>query len=99
MRVLDVAQGEPAREIGGGSVFRVAELEGAELLEIDLGAARGETLRVEIVDGDSPPLAELTLEAVVRQPVLVFAPPARAVWYTQLTQPTPWGVVIWVVGV
>ena len=79
MRVLDVAQGEPPREIGSASVFRVSELEGAELLEIDLGAARGETLRVEIVDGDSPPLAELTLEAVVRQPVLVFAPPDGAV--------------------
>lgn len=78
VRVLDIAQGEPPREIGSGTVFRVQELEGAELLEVDLSTARGETLRVEIVDGDSPALAELTLEAVVRQPVLVFAPSGPA---------------------
>lgn len=78
VRVVDVAQGEAPRELGHGTVFRVQELEGAELVEIDVRAARGESLRIEIEGGDSPPLARLRLEAVVRQPVLVFAPPHGA---------------------
>jgi hypothetical protein len=42
-------------------------------------AARGERLRIEIDDGDSPPLADLAFAAVVRQPSLIFAlPPAPA---------------------
>src|SRR5881398_2965235 len=38
-----------------------------------LGPARGERLRVEIVDGDSAPLDGLAFAAAVRQPSLVFS--------------------------
>lgn len=79
VRVLDVVRGEGAREIGRASVFRVQELEGAEQLEIEVGPARGETLRIEVADGDSPALDDLAFEAVVRQPVLVFSAPRTGV--------------------
>lgn len=75
VRVFDVIQGEAPRELGRGQLFRVRELQGAEVVELDVSAARGESLRLEVVDGDSPALAELTVEALVRQPVLLFARP------------------------
>lgn len=75
VRVLDLAQGQAPREIGRGEVFRVRELAGAEELAIELSPARGERLRVEVIDGDSPPLAELAFEGLVRQPMLLFSAP------------------------
>lgn len=72
VRVLDLAQGRAPREIGRGAIFRVRAIEGAERLEVDVERARGERLRIEITDGDSPPLADLSLSAIVRQPTLVF---------------------------
>jgi hypothetical protein len=42
-----------------------------EQREIVVRPARGERLRLEIDDGDSPPLDALTVSAVVRQPVLI----------------------------
>lgn len=75
VRVLDLAQGQAPREIGRGEVFRVRELAGAEELVVELSRARGERLRIEVIDGDSPPLAELAFEAMVRQPVLLFSAP------------------------
>lgn len=78
VRVLDLAQGRAPREIGQGIVFRVQELPGAEQTFLELSPARGERLRVEIADGDSPPLEALAFEAIVRQPTLVFAAPSTA---------------------
>jgi hypothetical protein len=75
VRVMDLAQGRAPREIGRGSVFRIREVEGAEQLEIDVAPAQGERLEIEVIDGDSPALRELAIEAVVRQPVLVFGAP------------------------
>lgn len=72
VRVLDLAQGRAARELGRGVVFRVASVAGAERLEIDVSRADGERIRIEIDDGDSPPLSSPGFEAVVRQPTLVF---------------------------
>ncbi|MEZ4337635.1 MAG: hypothetical protein R3B82_13535 [Sandaracinaceae bacterium] len=73
VRVLDLREGESAREVGRGAVFRVRELAGAERLEIDVGRAVGDRLRIEIDDGDSPALEGLRFEADVRQPALVLA--------------------------
>jgi len=65
--------------LGTGAVFRVAGLVPAGLHEVPVRGARGERLRVEIEDGDSPPLLDLAFAAVVRQPSLIFAlPPAPA---------------------
>ncbi len=75
LSVSDLRQGWGPSRLGGGSVYRVRELEGAETLEVPVEAAQGETLRVAIEDGDSPALADVRFEAVVRQPVLAFAAP------------------------
>lgn len=80
VRVHDVQQGRAAVEIAAADVFRVREIEGAEQLEIDLRRARGERLRVEIVDGDSPPLEGLEITAEVRAPALIFDPHAESLW-------------------
>jgi hypothetical protein len=53
-------------------VFRVTADPPVDRLEIDLAAASGAALRVEVDDGDSPPLEQLRFFAVVRRPVLVF---------------------------
>lgn len=75
VRVVDLAQGQAPREIGRGEIYRIRDLEGAELLTLDVGAAEGERLEIEVIDGDSPPLAGLGVEVVVRQPVLLFGAP------------------------
>lgn len=68
--------------LGWGSVRRLtgAVLAGAAGAgaadEIPLRTPRGERLRIEIADGDSPPLGDLAVFAAVRRPALVFALPA-----------------------
>jgi len=63
--------------IGGAAIFRVTGLVPIGVQEVPVRGARGERLRIEIDDGDSPPLADLAFSAVVRQPSLIFAlPPA-----------------------
>lgn len=76
--VSDVSAAYGTSQIGAGAVFRVREIEGGETLEIPVSPASGETLRVAITDGDSPPLDALAIEAVVRQPVLAFEVPEGA---------------------
>jgi len=80
VRVYDVQQGRAPVEIAAADVFRVREIAGAEQLEIDLRRARGERLRLEIVDGDSPPLSGLAITAEVRAPALIFDPLASELW-------------------
>ncbi len=58
---------------------RIAQrLESPQEIEIRLRPARGTGLEVVIHDGDSPPLADLEFQAVVRQPALVFSMPAAS---------------------
>ena len=77
--VRDLGQGAAGEVLATGRLWRVQAVAAVEALELSLSASRGERLRVEIDDGDSPPLAGLSFTAVVPQPVLVFsseAPPA-----------------------
>ena len=69
--VWDEGPGRDAQLVGRGTLFR---LPGAavEELEVGLEAVEGDRLRLEIDDGDSPPLADVRAVAVVRQPVLIF---------------------------
>ena len=63
--------------LGSAAIFRVAGLVPVGIQEVPVRGARGERLRIEIDDGDSPPLVDLAFAAVVRQPSLIFAlPPA-----------------------
>lgn len=59
--------------VGGGTVFRVPVREVATETDIALSPVRGDPLTVEIVDDDSPPLENLKISAIVRQPALLFA--------------------------
>jgi hypothetical protein len=70
--VFDELPGRADRRIASGRVFRVNALRGVQQLELDLQPASGSVLRLEIDDGDAPPLEMLTVSAVMRQPALVF---------------------------
>jgi hypothetical protein len=60
--------------LGGGPLVRLESVPGVEGLELPLRqAARGEKLLLEVADRDSPPLANLRVFALVKQPALVFA--------------------------
>jgi len=75
VRVWDERVGSSDELIGRGEAFRAQTHPPAELLEIPLQPARGEQLRLEIDDGDSPPLTELAVVGVLRRPLLVFSIP------------------------
>ena len=71
--VVDAGPRGGEADLGSGRLFRVQALVSVGVQEIDLRGARGDRLRVAIVDGDSPPLADLRFAAVIRQPSLIFA--------------------------
>lgn len=73
VRVSDIRRGTTERELASGQrVFRIAGGSDLQQLEIGIHPARGDLLRVTIDDGDSPPLADLVVSAVVPQPTLLF---------------------------
>ncbi len=80
--VFDEQPGRADRALGHGRVFRLdgggdgGGDGGRGHMHLPLRRARGATLRVEIEDGDSPPLEALRFHAVVRRPVLLFDLPA-----------------------
>jgi hypothetical protein len=89
--VWDEGPAGRATQIGSGTLRRLEGawrrhggerwLEGGpdtDQREVELLPARGERLRVEITDADSPPLDALGFAAVVRQPTLFFSATATA---------------------
>lgn len=76
--VRDEGTGATGGALGRGVVSRLPGASGPQALEIPLSAAVGDRLRIEIADGDSPPLEAPRVWAVVRRPALLFAPPATA---------------------
>src|SRR5262249_2269952 len=72
IEVWDVAPGRADRQLATGTVVRLRDVATVDSREVPLAPARGERLRVEIVDGDSPPLADLAFTALARQPPLAF---------------------------
>jgi hypothetical protein len=73
IEVWDEGSGRGAGVLGSGSAFRVETVVPVGEREIRLRPATGDRLRVEIDDGDSPPLEGVRFEAVVRQPALIFS--------------------------
>jgi hypothetical protein len=73
-----------AGPVGWGRVWRAGGAsedgagDGSDGRQVALQPPRGERLRIEIVDGDSPPLDDLAVVAAVRRPALVFALPGGA---------------------
>jgi len=73
VRILDARAGAAPVPIGAGTIARIEGVPGAEVLEVWLHAPpQGEELVAEIADLDSPPLGDLHVSALVRQPALVF---------------------------
>ncbi len=72
VRVFDRREGRDPEAVGSGTIFR-AERAGAEGLSVSLSRARGDTIRVELKNGDSPPLESLAVTAVTQRPALFFA--------------------------
>ena len=73
VEVWDDGPGSADAALGSGRVFRVEALSFVGESEVALRPARGDRLRVEIDDGDSPALESLAFAAVIRQPSLVFS--------------------------
>jgi len=71
--VLDDGPTRRGESLGTGSIFRVEALVPVGEQEIALRPARGDRLRVEIDNGDSPELDRLEFAAIVRQPSLIFS--------------------------
>lgn len=70
--VWDEGRGRRSGRVGAGRIWRLDAERGVQSLGVDLAGAVGERLRIEVADGDSPPLAEPRVEAVLVQPTLVF---------------------------
>jgi len=65
------------RRVASTKVFRLKVASTAvERLEIPLGRLFGRQLRIEIEDGDSPPLERLSVTALLPRPILVTSLPA-----------------------
>lgn len=71
--VWDVRPGGADVPLGEGRIRRVPGPDGVAVLDVPIAPARGERLRIAIVDGDSPALTDLAFDAFVRQPALIFA--------------------------
>jgi hypothetical protein len=71
VEVWDLRAALPDRRVGGGKVKR---MQGTKELdrEVSVDMTTGEQLRIEIENGDSPPLADLQVIAVAPRPRLVF---------------------------
>ncbi|HEX9508822.1 MAG TPA: hypothetical protein VF947_10460, partial [Myxococcales bacterium] len=70
--ISDASAGVQQRQLAEGTFFRISTGAQVEGLEVSLPPSRGEKLRVQIGDRDSPPLKDLLFYAVVEQPSLVF---------------------------
>ena len=76
--VWDQGSGSRNSPLGAATLYRLESAPGVEQLTLELGRARGNSLRVLIGDGDSPPLEQLAFQAVLRRPSLVFSANAAA---------------------
>jgi hypothetical protein len=70
--VWDVRPGSPDVRLGGSRILRVGTRTPLVQPDVDLAAAHGARLRVEIADGDSPPLGGVRLSALLRQRSLLI---------------------------
>ncbi len=75
-RVTVVEEGpEGERIVGEGQIYRIEGIARVESLDVPLKALTGDRLRIEIQDGDSPPLEAIACSALVPGPVLLFQAP------------------------
>ena len=77
-RQVDIWDAGPAAgddRLGSGLVFRVASERPVEQTELQLAAPAGDQLQLVIINQDSPPLADLRIEALVHRPHLLISLP------------------------
>ncbi len=73
VEIRDQGPGTPVAALGEGRITRIATVPKIEHLEVVLRPALGDRLLLDVLDGDSPPLADLQVSAQVRRPSLIFA--------------------------
>lgn len=73
VEIWDEGPGGSDEVLGRKRLFRVPASATVEDVEIEVGAAAGDRLRVVIGNGDSPPLESVSFSAVIQRPALVFA--------------------------
>jgi hypothetical protein len=73
VEVWDEGAGRTPALLGREKLFRVEAAVPVEARELAVQAAHGDSLRVEIEDGDSGPLDGIALAAVIREPVLIVS--------------------------
>jgi hypothetical protein len=76
VEVWDDGAGARGDVLGRGRVFRVEAAATVEELEVGVGPASGDALRVTIENGSSPALTDLTFFALLPRPALLFALPS-----------------------
>ena len=74
--VWDEGPDADPQPLAKGVILRIDTIAPVESLEIPIRPPRGDSLRITIDDGDSPPLEDLGLQAVIDRPVLVFSLPS-----------------------
>ena len=72
VEIWDEGPGGSDDVLGRKRLFRVPASATVEEVEIEVGAAAGDRLRVVIGNGDSPPLEGVSFSAVIQRPALVF---------------------------
>jgi hypothetical protein len=75
VEVWDEGPGRQDGRLGRGTVWRLDEERAVQELDVPIAPAVGERLRIEIRDGDSPPLGVSQVLALLTQPTLVFDAP------------------------
>lgn len=78
VEVWDEGAGHVEGRLGSTPIFRVETLSSVRDMEVPLAPARGDRLRVEIADRDSPELGDLRVFAVIERPSLIFSLAPRA---------------------
>jgi hypothetical protein len=76
VEIWDDGAGARGGVLGRGRVFRVEAAAAVEELEVGVGPASGDTLRVTIENGSSPALTDLAFVALLPRPALLFALPS-----------------------
>ncbi len=74
--VFDGPGPENGTRLAAGLLLRTGAV-GEEVLDIEVAASRGRSIRLEIDNQDSPPLADLAVSARVAAPTIVFAVPSN----------------------
>ncbi len=75
--VWDDGPGASEEVLARKVLYRLPALTTVQDADLPLQPARGDRLRVIILDGDSPPLWDLSFLAVVRRPALLFSLPGE----------------------